>query len=434
MVTNYYLFHYLKPASMFNLRLGMKVKRLKSRCLALSIGLWLACAADPFVTTALAEGSGGSQTLSAARFPAAIERLRHANPDIRAAAAAELGQAPPPLRTKAAAALQKALKDNSSAVRLAAIKALGKLKSAAAPAVPDLIMLLTEQRSPGGLSGNMSLSSNSLDLTEALIDTLSDIGPPARQSVPFLVPFLSDRGAFYRRDKILEALSEIGPDASATQALIEVIHQEGHRTKTRQTAINLLGRIDPPTKETMTLLTDIASDATAAEDKAEASKAIKVLAQKPLAQPSVSADIAKLSEDLAPDKDEETRLNALSKIEESGANGRYFIPAVVKLLGDRSQAVKLAAMDALAGIGPDAYPAIPLLVDNNIAERSDEKRLHAFLAIAKIDPQGMRTIPLLQQALQDPFEVRYAIELLNRFGTEQSTSLAQEAKRRWRIR
>jgi hypothetical protein len=96
--------------------------------------------------------------------------------------------------------------------------------------------------------------------------------------------------------------------------------------------------------------------------------------------------------------------------------------------------VRHAALSALSSVGNAGVVAVPGLLTRFLAEANESERGYYCRAITKIDPNAKRTLPLLQEALDDPFKARFAIELLNEMGTDETTSIAQKARQRWRMR
>lgn len=321
--------------------------------------------------------------------------------------------------------------------RVTALKSLGLLGVKAAPAVPAIINVLSENRNfsmGGSVVGRVSPR-----ITDAAIDTLTRIGPSARDSGPYLLPLLTDRNELFRRDQVLNALSAIGLDSSATKVVMRVVEEEGKQTATRVAAIHLLGKIDPPATDAVSLLQSIARDESDKNSRAEALKALASISHRAGQAVLATADAAPaqksdLEQVLEPSVDQDKREEALRHISELGPKASYMVPKLIELLDDRTQEVQKLSAEALASIGSGAMAALPALINHLAMQRTDEERQLYCRAITAIDSDGSRSIPLLQSSLNDPFKARGGIEVLESIGTEQSLNMAQQAKARWRLK
>lgn len=316
---------------------------------------------------------------------------------------------------------------------MAAIETLGKLGPAAKSAVPDLVALL-QDRTMLVQAGQKRIGNKPFDIADAALDALKSIGPGAHDALPYVVSLLNDKNEFYRRGRILEVLTAIEPNETATAVVIRIVNEEGRLTPTRHQAIRALGKINPGPVEAIPLLTEIVEDRRDVIASKEAATALSLIEKSAKIDPDRSKAIAEFSLKLASGRSKSDRLEAIKEIKKNPADSKAALPGLINMLTDRDSELSLSALDALSAIGPDATQAIPYLVQTSVAERLADKRKTAFATITSIDPQGKVVIPLLEQFLADPFKARNAVELLERIGTRESTTLADNTKKRWHIR
>lgn len=422
---------------------GASSRRAARKCLAaalFSMGmswLWQAVSLPAQAEGEQVKGSArtSGQVVSGAELPALLQALKNPDPEKRARAAVRLGQAGSPTALKKVLpALVLALKDDSVAVRLAAIAALGNLGQKAEEAVPALASALHERSPIDFASLPPGKTGASCDVSGAVLDALEKIGPKARKALPYVIVYLTERNELYRRDKVLKVLGAIGPDESAAPIIMRVVEEEGRFTQTRRQAIRLLGKVRPAPREAIQLLSAIIKDDPDAVARRDAATVLEYINRTGTQNADSDPEVATLGKHLLPDQDMDTRLKALYSIQDLGIKAKSVVPSLIPLLRDEQFKIKLETIDALAAIGPDAAAAIPALVSDSLTEPAEDKRLRSFRAIARIDPDGSHTIPLLGSALEDPFRARNAVVLLETIATEETNTLAQSAKKAWKLK
>ncbi len=290
-----------------------------------------------------------------------------------------------------ALALGKAAADKDASVRKTAVRALGKLEAAAAPAVPDLIAALENDEARRG-----SLS------------VLFSVGPPAKDAMPALLKLLKHPDK-YTRQYAAQALSGVAPDAKETvPALIELLKDK----EVAGEAAYRLGRIGPRgrEREAVPLLLQIfetgdttdrgraafALGAMGEEGKVAIPRLVAAVKAKDssvywnaafalvrLGEPEIG--IAVVREILKSDS-----LAVVLVVENLGdmcPGSKTGVPILVKELKDPDPRVRWFAAFALKRIGPDAKEAVPALVDA-MKDKDELVRDTAADALKKIDPDA----------------------------------------------
>ena len=328
------------------------------------------------------------------------------------------------------------LQQPSVQARVSALKSLAALGPAAAPAVPAIIDALNENRA-GAATGSAIGRPVSPTITDACLTALIKIGASAHDAAPYLTPLLKDQNELLRRPLVLQALNAVGPTSEAGSILTRVVGEEGRFTEARAIAIEVLGKVDPPATEACDMLRELANDRTDPKAQHAAEKALNSIVERSDAaarKEPVDASLQTLRLKLDSSHPKEERIQACNDIAELGDKGAPLVPGLMNLVGDRDMDIRRAAVDALGGVGSSAIVAVPSLVSRFLAEGNQSDRARFCSAITSIDASGKRTIPLLQEALDDPFKARLALEILNELGTDQSTSIAQKTRQRWRIK
>jgi HEAT repeat protein len=322
--------------------------------------------------------------------------------------------------------------------RVAALKSLAAAGPAAAKAVPAIIDTLNENRA-GAATGIGIGKPISPAITDAALIALAKIGHAAHDAAPYLTPLLKDKNELLRRPAVLDTLNAIGPSSESGAILMQMVGEEGKLTRTRAVAIEVLGKVDPPVVEACDMLREISDDRTDLQCKDAATKALQSIVSRAQAAARASSSpedktLAVLRSQLDEKYPNESRVQTLEQIAELGPKAGPIVPTLMTLVNDRDDAVRHADLSALASVGTPALVAIPSLITKFLGEANENERGYFCRAISKIDPSGRRTVPLLQEALDDPFRARLAIQLLNELGTDDTTSLAQKARQRWRIK
>jgi HEAT repeat protein len=331
----------------------------------------------------------------------------------------------------------KQLKAGDVQSRVTGLKQLGALGPAAKRALPAIIDLVNENRAS---TANFDLTKPvSPSITSAALEALKSMGPLAHEAAPYITPLLKDRNELFRRTQVLETLNAIGPSSDSASVIMRVVSEEGKFTAPRVLAISLLGRIDPPAVDATDLLRTITEDETDKKARAEANKALDSILRRAAdsqakGKPTEDQVLRKLRLELDAKNTSEERIAALDRIAELGVKAAPLVPTLMQTISDKDDAVRHAALDTLGSMRSAALTAVPTVVSKFMLEKDQGERGYFARAICKIDPTGARTIPLLQEPLEDPFKVRLAIEILQELGTDESTTIAQKARQRWRIR
>ena len=189
---------------------------------------------------------------------ALLQALKDRDPYVQSVAAEMIPKVGTPAE-KAVPALAELLDGKHAAV---VARAISVYKAQAAPAIPQLVEVLTD-------------TSRTADARWNAARTIGKIGPPAVETVPILIEMTKDKEATVRGNAA-EAIGDIGPKAAAgVPALIDVLDDPAHRV--RHHAVRSLGYIGKGAKESVPHIRPLLDDPEPSV-KEEAVKALAILA------------------------------------------------------------------------------------------------------------------------------------------------------------
>jgi HEAT repeat protein len=193
------------------------------------------------------------------------------------------------------------------------------------------------------------LADKDLNVRRRAAYILGQMGSPAKQAIPELVKMLEDRQSEPRWYAI-DALGYFGPDAAvAVPAMIKSLESKVNDAIVRRRGARSLGRIGPAAKEAIpTLQAALASDDNLY--RVAAAQALWQIDNHPQALPT-------LIEVLKTGDNEAAMMAALALAELRPADPSASA-ALVAALSHADFDVQHAAVDALAAIGPAAFPAL----------------------------------------------------------------------------
>ncbi len=184
----------------------------------------------------------------AADVPSLVKQLKSPDPDLRRAAAKELGEAGPDAKT-AITALTTALGDKDLFVRRFAAQALGEIGPEAKSAVKPLSEALKDPKKEVAQAAATALGKiGAVEPLAALagdtrrdpaarrkaIEALGAMKADARSAVPDLTKALKDKDV---RIEAADALGEIGPDASSALKDLDAIAASKERDRNFKKAV-----------------------------------------------------------------------------------------------------------------------------------------------------------------------------------------------------
>ncbi len=123
-------------------------------------------------------------------------------------------------------------------------------------------------------------------------------------------------------------------------------------------------------------------------------------------------------------KNDEVRHQATYALAQIGSDAEPAVSVLMEHFDDSKVEVRRYIPEAFGAIGPNAAPAVPLLIDRLANDEDVQVRFESALALAQIGPTSSDAIPVLQESLSD--KNRYvrdnSIHALKRIGTPEAES------------
>jgi HEAT repeat protein/S1-C subfamily serine protease len=302
--------------------------------------------------------------------------------------------------------LMKYLESSSPKVRAKALELLAEMGPRAQPAVRALVEVLKDKDEPTSRRAQKALE---------------NIGVPDKADVAYLKTALQDRNERVRI-YAADALGRLGLDARSTvPELVKALSDA--LPPVRQNAAQALGQIGPEAKAiSLPALTKALKDDEKAVRMAAAESLILVLT------PLSAGDLTLVSEQLLAHKDIECRLPAVRALGTLKSEHAKVVPLLKEFCkSGTDKPLRLAALSSLAQFGPDAEPAIALLIET-AKDMDGELRQAAFLAIGKMGAKAKAALPVLTEALKDSDKIVKAsvINALGGIGPDAAKATAAE--------
>jgi len=248
----------------------------------------------------------------------------------------------------------------------AAASALGRID---APAVKPLIGALKDKRAY---------------VREHAAFALVLIGPEAAPAVPALIPLAKDPDKNVRW-KACWALGSIGPQAAAAIPALKRALQDPDPEVKKQAAESLakIERKNAPKKQTEARRED--------QDEDNETEGKTLISQTTRTTPEQVKVLTAALDD--PDKD--VRLAAMQELAKIGPEARPAVKKLIEILQQGDEKLADAAGDALGAIGPDAISAMPAVLQMLKTAKGDVHDSPAANVAAGIGPDAWEAVPYL---------------------------------------
>jgi len=261
----------------------------------------------------------------------------------------------------------------------------------------------------------------------ASLIALEVYGPKHAGVLPGIITALrSDKDVEVRRTAA-QTLGRMGVEArSAVELLGETLQKDKDAT-VREAAARALGGAMVAESHTQVPALAAALQDAHAGTRAAAAESLRDLGEK--ARGALPAIVMALEN---PKLDDYTRIYSAQIVGSLGQNFESAYPALAACAGDTaaSAKVRLAAIDALAGLGESARPATDLLVKTLDDPNAGELRLAAAITLEKIDADPKTCWPAVKKTLTAPqAPLRHqAIRLAGRAATADAEAVTELAR------
>jgi HEAT repeat protein len=224
------------------------------------------------------------------------------------------------------------------------------------------------------------------NLRSEALGVLALLGPDARDATPELAAAVKAEDNSSRFMLACEALAGVDP-ATAAETLGEVLRDKTNDGR-RSWALTELLKLAPQGREALPGLKEMVND-----PKAEVVLRVQAMRMlwrlKEPAEPLVAALVEVVTADQSP-----AGVQALEALGEMGPDAKPALPVLLKLLQDRSIPLsgkywgpphRAAVIHAIGGIGPEARTAVPLLLDC-LKTKDYAVRMEVAMAVANMGP------------------------------------------------
>jgi len=340
-----------------------------------------------------------------------------------------------PAADKAIPLLKEALRDKDLLVRLAAAEALGQIGALAENAVADLKKAVQDSEglvrraaitalgriAQGGvdearLAIEEALQSPRADIRLYAVDTIWRTGVPLKSAVPPLLQLLRDVQAETRR-AAAGALGRVRPAISEIVDALKVALTDKDAS-VREASASALGNLGNTAKDAVPNLRQALKDSNREVRRAAAIAVGNV-------RVTDSETVAALRAALE-DKDESVRQAAVWALVTLGTPPPDAIPTLQRMIQDPAREIRRGAAVALGRMGPAAKDAVPNLT-MRLKDPNEQVRLDTVNALGNIGTAAGQAVPTLSQIVMDEREkpnIRQAVaEALGKIGPSAKDAL-----------
>lgn len=268
---------------------------------------------------------------------------------------------------------------------------------------------------------------------QEIIRVLKSIGPQV--NVPsYVVDSYANKNQMhsYRpmEEELLEYFYMMGEAAAPVGSIIlEDLKQSRSGMGNRKEYIDILKQIPSIRTQLIPVLQGIAQDA----DDMERAHALDVLNDFNAA-PDLGNEVVMLLEN--PQLNFDVAESVIRRLPQGCPDTARCVDLLAKRTEGGAFTISMAALEALGRFGKDAFPAHPQILRryyHGTQSGNLDSEAIARETLMAIDPTGDIFIDVLIADCESPFEVRKAVELLERFSGEKAKSLAAQTKARWKI-
>lgn len=301
-------------------------------------------------------------------IPAVIEVLKDPESQVRSQAIEFLGWLPlePQLVVPALVDALDVKRDDRRLV----VKSLARFGPKAKAGVPSLLKILQEPEHPEGHRDG---------LRETVIHALGEIRSHGKLVVPVLLPLLKDE-SLRVQDETMDTLTKLGPEAKdALPTLFEIAKDKA--SDLRPNALYAIAVVGPDHKDVIPMLISALED----KDGSVQKFAVNALAH---IGPPAKAAIPALSKVLRAKENDwllDFAIDAFAKI---GVEDKEVLPILIQALEPGNECHSSAAK-ALGEIGPAAKQAVPALL-KLLSDKDPAVRKTVGEALKKIDPAAAK--------------------------------------------
>lgn len=307
--------------------------------------------------------------------------------------------------------------------------ALGPRGKAAAPALVKALQENEAYWSTLDQAKNATLGYE--DLAGPYLEAMTAVGADGAGAVAAAARMLEDPRRGVQREPALKFLGSLGPRAAAALPAVLALAELGPGRGESHDSLAVIAAMGPAAARAAPRVRALLRRFEDRRDTAGCRAALTALSSIAPGADSLSDEIRALgSEDI------EVLALAIPAVGRRGAAGRAAVPGLVKIIKGKMSYphLRIAAYEALASVGAPASEAAPMMLADYLGQSDVALKRASGEALARIDRTGAAVIPLLGAALESPYQVRDAVELLERLDSPRAAALAEATRRRWKLR
>lgn len=315
--------------------------------------------------------------------------------------------------------------------REAALGAL-KLGPQAKAAVPALIKALKENEA---YWSTFDQTKNDMlgyeDLAGPCLEALTAIGEDATAAVPAVAAMLGDERRGVQKEPALKFLLSQGPRAGAALPALLKLAELGTGRGESHESLAVIAALGPAAASAAPRVRALLPRFRERRDSTGYKAALTALSAIEPGSGALAEELRALgSEDI------EIIAFAIAAVGRRGAGAKAAVPGLLKIIkGNASYPhLRVAAYGALVEIGAPPSEAAPMMLADYLGQSDAALKKASAIALARLDKRGEAVIPLLGPALESPYQVRDAVELLERMNSPRAAALAAATRRRWKLR
>ena len=238
---------------------------------------------------------------------------------------------------------------------------------------------------------------------------LKELGLAGRrnEAIEAQVRALKDDDALVRQIA-LESLAELGPEAVATFPAIDDLLRRDPSSQVRVTAAHVLAQLDPSGKLSVPLLAAMLRDPDFGL-RISLLRDLNAFGPKGEAATHGLIEIIEQNDEdykaLRPGQNQSVRgfaVGALARVSPASIAVPILVKALRREQSRKDAHLAGAILQTLGQIGPEAAPAIPVLVETYNTAVNEHERGSAMIALGGIGPNARVTLPTILKATQEP--------------------------------
>ncbi len=267
------------------------------------------------------------------------------------------------------------------------------------------------------------------DLAGPYLNALTAIGADA--AVPAAAAILGDERRGVHRDAVLSFLRAMGPKAGAALPALLKLAELGPGRGESHDSLAVIAAIGPAAASAAPRVRALLAAFEKRHDSTGYKAAMTALSAIEPGSGALADETRALgSEDIG------LVAHAIEAVGRRGPEAKAAMPGLIKIIKGKMSYphLRMAAYGALVKIGAPPAEAAPLMLADYLGQSDVALKQASGEALVRLDRTGATLIPLLGPALESPYQVSDAVQLLERLDSPRAAALAGATRRRWKLK